>query len=124
MIAAGRAGSATLVADGRQLAGVGGAMLGAAAVLPLLPGIPGLSCPLRSLVGIPCPLCGMTTGVVATVHLRFGDALAANPAALVAVVVAVVLLVRRPSLVVVPLPLAVAGLAAMWLFQLHRFGFL
>ena len=120
---AGRVRSATLVAEGRQLAGVGAAMLGAAAVLPLLPAVPGLPCPLRALTGIPCPLCGMTTSVVATVHLRLADAVAATPAGLLAVAVAVVLLVRRPALVTVPLPLAVTGLAAMWLFQLHRFGF-
>lgn len=97
-------------------------MLAAAAVLPMLPGHPGLPCPLRSLTGVPCPLCGMTTSVEATVHLRLDDALAANPVGVVAVVVAIVLLVRRPATVPVWVPGIVAGLAAMWAFQLHRFG--
>lgn len=98
-------------------------MLAIAAILPLIPGSPGLPCPLRALTGIPCPLCGMTTSVVATVHLRFGDALAANPAGVLAVVVAIVLLIRRPATVPVWLPAILGVLAAMWAFQLHRFGF-
>lgn len=40
----------------------GGLMLAAAAALPLVPGRPGLACPLRTLTGIPCPLCGMPPG--------------------------------------------------------------
>ncbi len=97
-------------------------MLAAAVVLPALPGHPGISCPLRALTGLPCPLCGMTTSVEATVHLRLGDALAANPAGVVAVVVAIALLVRRPTTVPVSLPVVVAALGVMWAFELHRFG--
>lgn len=98
-------------------------MLAVAAVLALVPGHPGLPCPLRTLTGVPCPLCGMTTSVEATVHLRLGDALAANPAGVLAVVVAIVLLIRRPTTVPVWLPAIFVLLAAMWVFELHRFGF-
>ena len=77
-------------------------MLGAAATLPLLPGHPGIACPLRRLTGIPCPLCGMTTGVEEGVRLHLGRAFAANPGGLVAVVAAVMLLVLRPARVRIP----------------------
>jgi hypothetical protein len=99
-------------------------MLAAAAVLPALPGEPGLPCPLRALTGVPCPLCGMTTGVVATVHLHLGDALAANPMAVVLVLGALVLLVARPTRLRVPTLAAAATLAAAWAFELHRFSVL
>ena len=54
-------------------------MLGAACVLPALPGHPGAACPLRMLTGIPCPLCGMTTSVEETVHLNLGERARGEP---------------------------------------------
>ena len=99
-------------------------MLGAAVVLPALPGHPGIPCPLRTLTGVPCPLCGMTTSVEATVHLHLGQALAANPAGVAAVVVALLLLVLRPAQVRIPAALPFVALAALWAFELHRFSIL
>ena len=98
-------------------------MLAAAAVLPALPGNPGLPCPLRTMTGVPCPFCGMTTSVEATVHLSIGDALAANPAGIALVIFAIVLLVLRPKSIPVPLTLAGTALGLMWVFELQRFGF-
>ena len=101
----------------------GGVMLAAAAVLPLLPGDAGLPCPLRALTGIPCPLCGMTTSVTAATHLRLGEAVAANPAGLLAVAVAAALLVLRPrGVLTVPAWLVPTALVSMWVFQLVRFS--
>lgn len=115
--------TATAVVDGADVRRAGVFMLGAAAVLPVLPGHPGLPCPLRTLTGIPCPLCGMTTSVEATVHLHLGDALAAAPAGILLVAFAVWLYVRRPAQVQIPMPVIIGILAVMWAFQLHRFGF-
>lgn len=99
-------------------------MLGAAAVLPLLPGHPGIACPLRATTGIPCPLCGMTTSVEETVRLDLDAAVAANPAGVVAVAVAVALLVVRPARLRLPWLVAPVALAAMWLWELNRFSIL
>ncbi|HEX8770957.1 MAG TPA: DUF2752 domain-containing protein [Acidimicrobiales bacterium] len=109
--------------DVRELTWAGGAMLAAAAVLPALPGNPGLPCPLRTITGVPCPFCGMTTSVEATVHLDVADALAANPAGIALVIFAILLLVLRPKSIRVSITLAGATLALMWIFELQRFGF-
>lgn len=106
-----------------DLRGAAVAMLGAAAVLPLLPGHAGLPCPLRTLTGVPCPLCGMTTSVEATVHGHPVAALAANPAGPVALLVAVALLVRRERQSLrVPTVVLLAVVLGMWLFELRRFA--
>jgi hypothetical protein len=109
--------------DTSDLRTAGGLMVAAALVLPVLPGHPSFICPLRTLTGVPCPLCGMTTSVEATMHLHLGDAMAATPAGILAVLVAIVLLIRRPKAIRVPLTLVFGVLALMWAFQLHRYGF-
>ena len=96
-------------------------------------------CPLRTLTGVPCPFCGMTTATVAITHGNWLAAAAANPLAyLVAALVigtAPVLIARAAGQVSAPQPWsaatrrrigrAVACLVALsWLFQLHRYGFL
>ena len=100
------------------------AMLAAAATLPLLPGHAGLPCPLRTLTGVPCPLCGMTTSVEATVHGHLLAALRANPAGPFAVLAALALLVRRRPAGALRVPtIAVAGVVlGLWIFELHRFS--
>jgi hypothetical protein len=101
----------------------GAALLAAAVLLPVLPGPDGVPCPLRSLSGIPCPLCGMTTSVTAAVHLDPLQALAANPAGMVAVLVAVgLLLFRRRRQVAVPVWALPVSLTMMEIWQLARFG--
>ena len=113
------------VLDTRPLRWAGGAMLVGGTVLPLLPGSPGLTCPLRILTGIPCPLCGMTTSVTATMQLQLDDALVASPAGVLLVVLATVLLLARPDRLRLPPPwTAVTALSLMWAWQLHRFSIL
>lgn len=100
------------------------AMLGTGLLLSrAAPGV-GLPCPLRALTGIPCPLCGLQTSVKATLALDLGAALAASPAGVVAVVVALWMLVRPAAPIRVSLVALVAVAALMWAFQLHRFGLL
>jgi hypothetical protein len=99
----------------------------------------GVPCPLRTLTGVPCPFCGLTTGTVALVHGQWQAAVAASPlvyliAALVAGT-APVLVARALGLVEAPRPwpagarrrtawIVAAVVALSWLYQLHRFGFL
>jgi hypothetical protein len=116
------AGTIAIDATDLRLAGI--AMLGLGALLPLLPGHPGLPCPLRTITGIPCPLCGMSTSVEATVRLDLAEAVAANPAGVGAVALAIVLAIVRPRRLAVPFAAFVAVLAAMWLYELHRFSVL
>ncbi len=98
-----------------------GVLLAAAVLVPALPGPNGVPCPLRTLTGVPCPLCGMTTSVVATVHLRLGEAVAAAPAGVAAVLVAVAVLVaRRRQAVALPGWSPAAALAVLWAYQLWR----
>jgi hypothetical protein len=97
-------------------------LVAAGAALPLVPVHAPLGCPLRSTTGVPCPLCGMTTSVVATVHLRLDEALAANPAGVAAVAVALALLALRPERLRIRAPLVLVALVAMWVFELHRFS--
>ena len=107
-----------------ELRAAGAAMLVAGAVLPFLPEGSGLPCPLRTITGVPCPLCGMTTSVQATLRLELGEALAANPAGVAAVAAAVLLLVLRPRSLRLPMVVPLLALGAMWAFELHRFSIL
>jgi hypothetical protein len=93
---------------------------------------PGALCPLRRLTGVPCPLCGSTTVFMEAGAGHWSAALTANPFT----VLGALLFLAAPVLSVDPIqswaelprawrlwPLA-AVLAASWLWQLHRFGFL
>jgi hypothetical protein len=113
-----------LALDPTGLRTAGAAMIGLGAVLPLLPGNAGLPCPLRTLTGVPCPFCGMSTSVEAVVRLDLHGALVANPGGILAVAIALVLLAVRPRRLRVPLYVVPLTLAAMWLFELHRFSYL
>ena len=98
----------------------GAVMLGAGLLLTRPPAT-GLPCPFRSITGVPCPLCGMTRSVIATMHLHLHAALAVNPAGVLAVAVAVVLLfawrLRRLAIPSWAPPVAVAF---VWSLQLFR----
>jgi hypothetical protein len=97
-------------------------LLGVAAVRAALPGEHGFPCPLRTLTGIPCPLCGMTTSVTETVELDLGDAVAANPAGVALVALAVAIVLGPGRRLIIGSSLVYFGLAAVWLWELHRFA--
>jgi hypothetical protein len=98
-------------------------MLGVAAVRPLIPIETVPPCPLRTVTGIPCPLCGMTRGVTALVHGDVAEALLLNPASYLAVALAVLLLVQwRVKRVVIPTWVIVIVLATMWSWQLFKYA--
>lgn len=99
-------------------------MVGAAAVWPVLPVHPPLTCPLRATTGLPCPLCGLTRAVTAAVHGDLVASLRYNPGGIVLVVLAVALLVTwRPGAdpnraVRVPTWLVLAVAGALWAWNL------
>jgi hypothetical protein len=104
-----------------------GVMAAGAVALPVLPAV-GPLCPLRRTTGVPCPLCGMTTGVTALARGDMAGAVAANPLAPVLVLVVLlawaVLLVGRDRLPVRTQTLGrglTIALPVLWLFQLHRY---
>ena len=116
-----KTGAATIDArTGRILAA---AMLGVAAVRPLVPFEFVPPCPLRTITGIPCPLCGMTRGVTALVHGDVARAVLLNPGVLLAVLGAIFLLVQwRFRRVIVPYWVVVPIFGALWTWQLYKYA--
>jgi hypothetical protein len=103
----------------------GAAMLALGAALPHVPGNPGLPCPLRTVTGVPCPLCGLTTSVKAVMRADLAAAVAANPFGILAVATAVLLLLRpQVRNLRVPVNVLLLGGVMSWFVQLHRFHFL
>jgi hypothetical protein len=108
--------------DLRELRVPAALMLGAGVARGFLAHPPGIACPLRTLTGVPCPLCGMTTSVTATTHLHLLAAASANPFGVVAVVVAIIVVAARTvDRISVPAWTAPALLALSWSFELLRF---
>ncbi len=115
--------SDTTNVDLKAIRFLGAGMLGVAAVRPLLPVEVVPPCPLRTLTGVPCPLCGMTRGVTAAVHGHLGHALFLNPGSIAAVILAVVLLVAwRTQRVTVRVWMIVAILGLLWSWQLFKYA--
>ncbi len=115
--------SDTTTLDLRSFRAIGAAMLAVAAARPMMPFETVPPCPFRTLTGIPCPLCGMTRGVTAAVHAEFGRAVFLNPASILAVAAAVLLLLAwRTKRLTVPVWLIVLVFALMWAWQLFKYA--
>jgi hypothetical protein len=117
-----RLGGVTRV-DAKELRVVGAAMLAVAAIRPAVPFEFVPPCPLRTVTGIPCPMCGMTRGVTALAHGDFAHALLMNPASYLAVALAILLLVQwRTRRIVIPVWIIVTVLGVMWAWQLFKYA--
>ncbi|MDQ3877227.1 MAG: DUF2752 domain-containing protein [Actinomycetota bacterium] len=107
--------------DTRYLRGPAFGMLAAGVLLPIL-GHPGAACPLRTLTGIPCPLCGASTSVEAAVRGHVVTALKTNPLGVIAVAIAAFAVATRRTYVWrVPLWAVAVALGGAWLVELVRF---
>jgi hypothetical protein len=97
-----------------------GALVGAAAIWPVLPLHPPFVCPLRAATGIPCPLCGMTRACVAAVHGHVGSSLAFNPGGILVILFALTALIRPQWFARVRLPVWLIGsaFAALWTWNI------
>jgi hypothetical protein len=99
----------------------------------------GIPCPLRTLTGVPCPFCGLTTATVALTHGEWEIAARTSPLAYLVgglvVATAPVLLARVTGKAGLPRPWSTGArnrtrramyvvVALSWIFQLHRYGFL
>jgi Protein of unknown function (DUF2752) len=81
------------------------------------------ACPLRTLTGIPCPLCGSTRGVIAAVHGQLGHALELNPASLLVLALAAILVLGwRVERMRIPVWGIVAVFAVLWSYQLFKYS--
>ena len=95
----------------------------AAIALSISPIDPIPPCPLRTLTGIPCPLCGSTRGVIAAVHGHLGHALSLNPASLGVLVLAVLLVVGwRVERIRIPVWGIIAVFALLWSYQMFKYA--
>jgi len=109
--------------DLRPLRVAGLALVPAAIALSVSPFDPVPPCPLRTITGVPCPLCGSTRGVIAAVHGHVGDAIALNPASIGVLVLALLLVVGwRVERVRIPVWVIATVFAVLWAYQLFKYA--
>lgn len=105
------------------LRAAGIALVPAAMVLSILPVDPLPPCPLRAVTGVPCALCGSTRGVIAAVHGEIGRAISLNPASILVLVLAVLMVAGwRVERVRIPVWAIVGVFAVLWSYQLFKYA--
>jgi hypothetical protein len=109
----------TTATTSREARAGAAAMLGLAVVWPRLPVHPPIACPMRSITGIPCPLCGMTRAVVAAAHGHVIESLRFNPGGILVVLLALAIIAgMRLDRVRVSPWLVVALAALLWAWNI------
>jgi hypothetical protein len=95
-------------------------LFGLAAVWPVLPVHPPFACPLRAATGIPCPFCGMTRACVAAIHGHITQSLSFNPAGILVLAIAALVLMRPSAVLRARPPLWALWLAlgALWVWNI------
>jgi Protein of unknown function (DUF2752) len=121
------------------MAGLGAGLVGSVYPIITAHGWPGIACPLRTLTGVPCPFCGLTTATVALTHGDWTTAASTSPLAYLVAALVVgttpLLAARLAGVTGPPRPWSARArrrtrtvvlviVAMSWLFQLHRYGFL
>ncbi len=99
--------------------------VGLAAFGLIFPFSPIPPCPLRTLTGVPCPMCGMTRSARSMMSLDVGSALRFQPFGALAFFVGLVVLLlwaipktRSIAVVRVPLLVVIAVFAASWIWNI------
>ena len=109
----------SMVIDPRSIRRLSIGLIGAGALYAVSPVHLPLPCPLLTLTGIPCPLCGMTRSVTALFRADFIGSLRFNPGGILLVAVAALMLFWRPR---VQLQFAVwilpVMIGALWIWNI------
>jgi len=99
--------------------------LGLAAVGMVLPFSPIPPCPLLTITGVPCPLCGMTRSARSLLHFDLSASLRYQPFGFAAFLCGVIILAlwviprtRAVSVVRIPVAVVVAVAAASWIWNI------
>ncbi len=99
--------------------------LGLAVVGMVLPFSPIPPCPLLTITGVPCPLCGMTRSVRSLLHLDLSASLRYQPFGFVAFLSGMIILAlwaiprtRAVSVVRIPVAVVVAVVAVSWVWNI------
>ena len=99
--------------------------LGLAVVGMVLPFSPIPPCPLLTITGVPCPLCGMTRSARSLLHLDLSASLRFQPFGLAAFSCGVIILAlwaiprtRAVSVVRIPVAVVIAVVAVSWIWNI------
>ena len=106
--------------DARAIQRASYALFAGGAVYAVSPVHPPVPCPLRSLTGIPCPLCGMTRAVTTAFRFDILGSLRFNPGgiALIAFAIWAMIALRRRTSFRLPAWIPIAGITALWAWNI------